>query len=226
MNIDIKKFQHIADVKGYPIFEGKLNTNIWGVRSNNQNAGKFDDLLFVFETWKGVITKSMQFQVTCDPSDLSLIASKNSLGCAITKPMFHKQVWQFGFHKQDINHPALVQKNPITVIRDFNKNDILDDLSIDYNSLKKITKPDGVVEYINNNGVLIRREQTGLFGIDCHRASSWRILESVGLYSEGCTVHYDPSRYMKEFIPYIKECANMSNTFSYTLITENEYNSL
>jgi hypothetical protein len=172
--------------------------NIIGIRNNNQKSGSFDDILYTFN-WNAVENKEEELKeyiVTVDPGDLSLLQPINSAGCAIVKPGQYIDMWAFGYHHGDKDHPALVQVNQCTVYRDNNKNNILE-----------------------FNG----KEDTGLFGINCHRASRWKILNNVGLYSAGCIVHQDINRYYSEFIPSIKKYGNNNKKFNYTLLTENDF---
>jgi hypothetical protein len=218
MNIDYDKLKRYVTSKWtYYIIPERLN--IIGIRATNQNAGSFDDILC---TMSNDLSYVNNYQVTVDPSDLALVNMKNTKGVAIAKAnIFYKDIWSFGFHKQDKTHPALVQVNPITVIRDFNKDTILN-----YNKIEKFTLVESngkTTDYYDGNK-LVLREEIGLFGINCHRASSWKISEKIGLYSEGCTVHKDVNRYNKEFIPTIKKYADIINKFSYLIINEDEYN--
>lgn len=223
MNIDIKQIIEVARINNYPLFIGDKNPNVWCIRSSNQNAGYFDDYELVFTLNTKMKEDCYVFNVTCDPSDLSLIKMSNPLGCAIIKEGHHKGIWSYGFHKQDKSHPALVQVKPCIVIRDFNKDSILDNKTIEFD--RKLTLDNGLVEYYKNH-ILLRREQTGIFGINNHRASAWQNLVKVGPYSEGCVVHQDPDRYNKEFIYMMKLYSEYANTFSLTLITQETYESV
>lgn len=213
-------FIKYGNARGFGIFYDGLNKpynlNIWGVRSNNQHSGKFDDKLFIWTT--GIF---QEYDVTVDPSDIYLLNPIHKLGTAIIKPEQYIGVWKKGFHKNRKDHPALVQKKPITVFRDFNKDTILD-----FNTIKdaeEIYKGNGLVEYFKD-GKLVFRKHTGLFGINCHRASKWKILEKIGLYSAGCVVHQDPFRYKDEFLFTIDNAIkHWGNSFTFTLITERNF---
>ena len=62
--------------------------------------------------------------------------------------------------------------------------------------------------------------QTGMFGINIHRASAYRELENVGANSAGCQVFQDPS----EFDIFIDICKKSKefwgDKFSYTLLEQ------
>jgi hypothetical protein len=213
-------FTSYAKSKGYHMFKSdtSYDLNIWGVRTINQHAGDFDDWLFVFTN-----TIFEHYKVTVDPSDLYLLTPIHPLGTAIIKPGQYRGVWSLGYHKNSKDHPALVQSKPITVIRDFNRDGTLDFDKPEYLYARNNVNGKGITEFYNDQNKVIFRTHEGLFGINCHRASKWKILEKIGLHSAGCVVHYDPTRYDKEFIPLIKKAVEVwGNSFTFTLITERE----
>ena len=187
----------IAAKKGYSIFnKGDYNLNIWNIRSTSKLSNSFDDVQVIFY-YDNDKLKVKTFRITTDPGKDSLLKPRNSSGTFILKPNQYKGCWKLGYHKGKTDHPALVQIAPVTGYRDRNKNDILD---------------------MDDRTIV-----TGMYGINCHRASAWRLLEYVGLYSEGCQVHYDPNRYNKEFISLIQDAIEChGNRFTITLITEKD----
>lgn len=81
---------------------------------------------------------------------------------------------------------------PLTVIRDFNKNNYLDFTS--------------------------GKEETGLFGINIHRANLSGKFTSVNQWSAGCQVFADSGQF-NEFISLCEKSQKYwEKTFSYTLI--------
>ncbi len=216
-------FKEYAKIKEYIVFSSidkSHNLNIWGVRSDNQHSGKFDDKLFI---WTNDLFE--EYIVTVDPSDIYLLNPINKKGTAIITPGQYRGVWRKGYHQGRSDHPALVQVKPITVYRDFNKDNILDINKPIYSHQRMRNLPDGskVIEYINNKFEVVFIKHTGLFGINCHRASKWKIKEKIGLYSAGCVVHKDPFRYKNEFLVTIDTAIlNWGNGFTFTLITEKE----
>ncbi len=210
---------------GYRLFDRDdkdYNLNVISIRSENQVAGKFDDiecLLWKYNNvWSNVI-----HSVTTDPSDLCLLNPKNTLGAAIVKPGQYPNSHRLGLHKG--KYEALVQQNNICVIRDNNRNNILDTYLDTQEDLVKIVKPNLYGGFITKylHGIEVKYvEETGKFGINHHRASAYKILEHIGLYSEGCTVHDDPTQYV-EFIKIIKEAVdNWGNNFTTTYLTEKQ----
>ena len=215
-DISIKKLLAIYDKLGYPVNnrEGsKFELNIGAIRTNNITADKYDDFEFVFRKAPKPSNPTINtpdwirryelgyildvFVVTTNPSTSLLLKPINKNGTAIVVPGYYSKVWRFGNHKNDKNHPALVQVRTISVYRDNNK-----DYKLDYN---------GVIE-------------NGLFGINNHRASSWKITDYIGLNSAGCIVHKNVTNYNNVFIWTIKESLKERNKdFDFALITENEY---
>ena len=65
------------------------------------------------------------------------------------------------------------------------------------------------------------KEETGMFGINMHRASINGNNNEIGLYSAGCQVHQDYKRFTYEFMPIIKSAIGKSS-ITYTLINEDD----
>lgn len=198
------------------------NINIVPIRANVQKAGSFDDVYFVFWKYKGIWV-AHKYACTVDPSDLSLVQMKNPDGCAIVKPGQYEHSHKLGYHKG--KYEALVQAGPMTVIRDFDKDDQLDWYIDTKDLVKRIDNTVAGIttyNYCDEQGNLIFREQTGIFGINHHRASAYQILVRVGLYSEGCTVVQNPSDYDK-LVSYWSAASKLwGNWFTTTYITEQQ----
>ena len=117
-NIDV--LRKIAKVHDFAIFDkGNYNLNIWGIRCNTVDTGTFNDLLLVFYKANDANPKMNGkwtydwFSITTDPSDLNLIKSINSKGCAILKEGQFRGAFKVGKHKGD--YPALVQVKPLSL---------------------------------------------------------------------------------------------------------------
>jgi len=198
--LTVDKLINIAKSKDYSIFYSNgiynCNLNIWGIRSNNPDTEHFNDMFVLFyQTIKGKWNIET-FEGTTDPSDNLLRRPANVNGCAILVPGQHRKMWSYGFHKGRRDHKALVQFSPVPVYRDRNLDNILDFQS---------------------------PIETGMFGINMHRASAYGDNPEIGLYSAGCQVHAHIAKYNNTFIPLIETCVREGNSiFSYTLITEND----
>ena len=194
---------------GYAVFENDVknyNLNIAGIRHTTNVPNAFDDLLCVFWKYNGAWTLRV-FPCTTDPGTYWLKNPENKLGTAIVKEGQYKGVWKLGLHQG--KYKALVQKNPITVIRDFDR-----DNELDYDSGK---------------------EETGIFGINCHRANENGKSVNVDKWSAGCQVLqnreiFHPENQAEkvfEFDYLLHLCdkakENFSDSFTYTLLNEKQF---
>lgn len=182
--------------KGYFIFETDINPynlNIIGIRSNNGQPNSFDDYIVVMWKYKGRWTFNVH-EATTDPGLYYLKHPANSSGTAILKEGQYLHCYCLGLHQGQ--YKALVQFMPVTVIRDFDKDNYL---SI-------------------NSG----REETGMFGINIHRANLTGKTINVNQWSAGCQVFADSS----VFKTFISQCEKSQKywgkLFSYTLININD----
>ena len=180
--------------KGYEVYDSPNKLNIVGVRSNTTVPNKFDDKIYAF--WKEPTGewKGKHWTATTDPGTYYLNNPLSNLGTAILKQGQYKDAYAIGLHKGQ--YTALVQSKPVTVIRDYDRNGILD----------------------FNNG----REETGLFGINIHKAG--KDSSEVDQWSAGCQV-FSKSADFNEFIDLAKKQKDIyGNKFTYTLIDERSYN--
>ncbi len=190
---NIRKLITALKGKGYVIYTKPYELNIVGRRSPNTIPNKFDDTLFVFwkdddNNWEG-----KKYNITTDPATYFLQNPLSTLGSAILKEGQWKDAYGIGMHRN--SYEAVVQKKPVTVYRDYNRDAILD----------------------WNNG----REETGLFGINIHKAGV--NTQDIGKYSAGCQVFQDVSDF-EEFMNLARKQKQLyGNTFTYTLIDERAY---
>ena len=195
-NLTVSDLVRTLQKKGYAVFENDakpFNLNIVGIRSADPKPNVFNDLLCVFWKYQGRWSM-IQMDCTTESGLHWLENPLNSKGTAILKEGQWRGMWGLGLHQG--KYKALKQVKPITVIRDFDK--------------------DG--EYDYDSG----REETGLFGINCHRANAKRESVVVGKWSAGCQVVQNPH----EFDVLVKLCEEAAevhgNSFTYTLINEND----
>jgi hypothetical protein len=223
-NCLIEALQKYARRKNYVIFEDSFgrthNLNIWAIRNNCNIAGKFDDVLIVF--WGSSNNFNIEiFECTVDPGELHLLSPINRKGTAIVKEGQYRGLWQKGFHKRDVSHPALVQRRPITIIRDFNRDNIIDLTpdNLDEYKLVQTKLGDTITRtYTHSNGSKYI-EEDGIFGINLHRAHRSLLARTVGLYSAGCIVVRDYNEFTNRLLPLInKGEINYGNSFTFTLI--------
>jgi hypothetical protein len=99
-----------------------------------------------------------------------------------------------GMHRGE--YEALVQRKPVVVYRDPNK-----DLLIDKSEL---------------------RTDKGMYGINIHRSHPSVEVSQVNKYSAGCQVIQDPKEY-KKFMKIVNQAKIMrENVFSYTLFNQKD----
>lgn len=199
---DIDILRKIAKRHGFIIYDrGNYNLNIWGIRCDITDTKHFNDLLLVFykanEVHLNLNGKWIYdwYSITTDPSDMNLIKPINSKGCAILDEGQFQGAFKLGKHKGD--YDALVQAKPLPIFR--------------------ITRKDGDIE--------ISGEPTfEMCGINIHRASKWKIVRTIGLYSAGCQVFESVRDYEDKFIPLVKKAATMyGNSFTYTLVNISDF---
>lgn len=193
----LPEIAYVMKRKKYTIFEEdskQYNLNLVGIRSNNITPGKFDDVLYVFWRYKGKWFEK-HYKITTDPGLHYLKKPLNPLGTAILKPGQYKGMWAIGMHRG--KYKALVQVKDVTVIRDGNK-----DNKLDFNA---------------------KKEQTGKFGINLHRALEDVETSNVGAHSAGCQVFANPDDFDEVIELCEKARDNFGNSFTYTLLEERDF---
>lgn len=195
MNYTRESIFAAATAKGFLIFSDEsknYNLNLIGLRTQTNRPNYFDDWMLVFWKYNG-IWNQLQFKITTDPGLywLGNVADGNSMGTAIVKEGQYRGMWKVGTHK---GYRALQQIGAVTVVRDFDR--------------------DGQLDYHTG------REESGIFGINCHRANAKRQSIQVDKWSAGCQVFADPS----DFNVFLNICTEASgiwgNSFTYTLLNE------
>lgn len=194
-NQDFNTLLTVLRNQNYTIFEKPYQLNIVGIRTDSFVPNSFNDFIIVFykdETGNWVVNK---YSATTDPGTYWLKNPMAPKGTAILKKGQYPGSHQIGLHKG--NYTALVQKGPVTVIRDYDR-----DNQLSYNSMKSDT--------------------SSSLGINIHRAAPSGQTERVDKYSAGCQV-FNSANDFAEFIAAAKKHANLyGNSFTYTLIDERE----
>ena len=183
--------------KGYVFFDGnkKLNLNLIGVRRDNTGTNKFDDFMVMAYKDENLNPVCKLFPITTDPGEYWLKNPINPKGTAILVPGQYRGTWKLGKHQN--NYEALVQRKEVKVWRDNNKDEVMD-----YGQLKLISQ--------------------GYFGINIHRSNPYTESFVVNRWSAGCQVFQKIDDY-KEFMELCRESAELyGNSFTYTLLTEQE----
>lgn len=146
---------------GHRIYwRGDHHLVLFGFRSPEREANRFDDLLGVAWTEDGE-WKVETFRGTTDPGTYWLENPSRVEGTAVLVPDSYRDVWRIDLHAG--KYPALCQRSgPVRVYRDANRDDRID------------TDSDSI--------------QTGYFGINIHRSSASGESTQVDRWSAGCQV--------------------------------------
>jgi hypothetical protein len=196
---NVEKLIHTLERLGHKVFRNDqkpFNLNIVGIRNDNSAQNSFDDEIHIF--WKYHNEWNFRrFRITTDPGLTWLLSPLNESGTAILKEGQYPVTYRIGLHRN--KYAALVQANPVTVIRDFNR-----DSKLDFES-----------------GI----EQTGFFGINIHRASASGESVLVDKWSAGCQV-FANIREFNEFLSLCRQAtAEWNDQLTYTLIRRRDMES-
>jgi hypothetical protein len=143
-----------------------------------------------FDDLIGLIEKDnlVLFSGTTNPGTHWLKNLLNPKGAALLKPNQYLNTYQLDLHQG--KYTALCQRKPVTVYRDANKNNFAEESSV---------------------------TDTGLFGINIHRANPSAVSSIIDKWSAGCQVLNDPI----DFNFLIKRCKESGlKEFTYTLLKE------
>ena len=192
---NIRTLLLLMKLKGYKVYDKPNQLNLVAVRNSSVIPNKFDDILYVFwkndkNNWEGRF-----YTITTDTGTYWLKNPMNKLGAALLKDGQYIDAYTIGLHRGE--YKALVQQKPVTVIRDYDRNAILD----------------------FNNG----KEDTGNFGINIHRAGSKGTTINVDKWSAGCQVFENAEDFANFLVLAEKHKALYGNNFTYTLVDERAY---
>lgn len=194
MKITAEQLKQAMANAGHKLFSrGDYNLNLIGIRSRDTKANTFNDLFCVLFKMGGV-EQLWQFACTTDPGTYYRQNPLNVKGTAVLCEGQHKHMWQLGRHQG--KYPALVQRGQTTVYRDGDKNEDLD-----------------ITDVV---------QDTGYFGINCHRASNKGIAEKVDKFSAGCQVIQHPTEYAMLINLVRLAVEKHGNNFTYTLLNQND----
>jgi hypothetical protein len=184
-----------AERLGYSIDKRPNKLNIIGVRNSAATSqDKFDDLLAYFFYDKSGKLVGRVVSGTTDPSTVFLKSPINLKGAAILKSGQYKDAYQLGLHRN--KYEALVQRKPVTVIRDDDRNALINYLA---------------------------PTQTGLYGINIHKSTKGKNNEDIiGLDSAGCQV-FRNIRDFEDMMQLARISKNKyGNSFTYTLLDDRD----
>jgi hypothetical protein len=177
--------------RGYRVLTRPFELNIIGIRSNTSIPNVFNDSVSILFTDNTGRPASITWKATTDPGTYWLKNPMSELGTAVLKPGQYIGSHALGMHRG--KYLALVQIRNVTVVRDFNR--------------------DGKADY--NTG----REETGLFGINIHRALESGTTKTIDRYSAGCQVFANAGDFSM-FLQLAERHKNLyGNSFNYTLLS-------
>jgi len=128
------------------------------------------------------------YTCTTNPGTYWLLNLANPKGAAVLKPGQYVDSWQIGLHQG--KYQALTQCKPIAVYRDGDRDEVAEALG---------------------------QFETGMFGINIHRANDKLISKLIDKWSAGCQVLNNP----QQFTELLNKCkATKNKTFTYTLLNE------
>lgn len=184
----------VLKLKGYTVFDGEgYDLNLVGIRTADFQANRFND-------WIGVLYRADQqwsqffFRGTTDPGTYWRTNPMNVAGTAVLKPGQYRRSHRLGKHG---GYEALQQAAPLVVYRDADRSTTLE---------------------VNE-----AKTQTGMFGINIHRASATGLSKSVDKWSAGCQVVQDPLHF-QFLMDLVRASARVhGDLFSYTLLEERDF---
>jgi len=184
-----------ANSQGYFFDKRPFKLNVVGVRNPmNTSPLRFDDAIAYFYYDDNGNLVGNVGRATTSPSIYFLENPMNTKGAGILKQGQYKDAYSIGLHRGLYN--ALVQTKPVTVIRDDDRNSIIN---------------------------LFSSTQTGLFGINIHRATAGKDDSSeIGQDSAGCQTFQNTSDFNQMMDMAYKSKSLYGNTFTYTLIDQKE----
>ena len=189
--------ENVMQQKSYVFFgNGKYNLNLIGIRAkrpNDVNSDKFEDVLTVIYNDDNLKPVKLIIPITTVPGLSYMKNPANNKGTAILKPGQYRGVWKIDYHAG--KYLALCQRgDKFVVYRDNNRDYILDfdEATADY----------------------------GYFGLNFHHAGTNSLL--VANWSAGCQVAQKMADFDKVMILSNKAKALYGNSFTYTLLEEED----
>ncbi len=193
MSLTIKSLTAALKKAGAPLFKGELNVTLVGIRMPTAEQNTFNDVLCVLFQQDGK-KQLLQYAMTCDPGAYYLENPLNKKGTAVLVPGHYKSCWRLGLHRG--KYHALVQVGEMAVYRDNDKNRSID---------------------IEKAPI-----ESGVFGINLHRAATNNYTLVVDKFSAGCQVLANIDDF-NQLMDVVTQSANKYGpVFSYTLLNADD----
>ncbi len=177
--------------KGWPVDLRPFALNLLGLRAPSRKGGKFDDEIHAFYQDQRKQWHYHIYPATTDPSDFYLEHPYNGKYTSILAEGQYVNAYQMGLHHGKT--PALVQRGPVTIVQDYDRN----------------------ARFDSTNGHRI----TGLFGINIHpRFALDASSNIVGRASAGCQVPMHDADMAEILKLAAGHAARYGNQFTYSLL--------
>lgn len=192
--ININKAIELTKSQGGLVFTTPYYLNLFAVRDLS-NPNKFNDNLiyYWYDKSGSLYSVNVTKGYTTDPGFTCLVKPQNVKGCAILKEGWWRRLWKKGKHQG--KYTALVQANNCIVYRDNNRDHNFD----------------------------LDRVDTGIFGINLHRANASMTSTVVNGWSAGCQVVADPKEFDQLMLAVTKANQAGQEYFSYMLVNKSTY---
>ena len=200
MDLSYDNIKKLYKKKKYKFCDGTYNLNIFGIRDKTFAEDTFNDYIGVAYENDLCQFKVDLYPGTTDPGVHCLRNPLNKNGTIIMLEGQYRGYYKIGIHNRSkpVNsYSSLEQCGAMEYVRDNNKDNVLD-----IDPSKKIK---------------------GVFKTNLHRASKYRVLRYIGLYSAGCQVIQDP-KHFDALMDTAKRQVSLGwgDKFSYTLFNIND----
>lgn len=186
---------HRARQAGHVVFtEGTLNVNLIAIRELDPISNRFGCLFTATYREPDGSWVSRGYPCTTNPGHYWLENPGRVEGTAILVPGQYRGAYELGEHRG--KYRALVQRRPVNVWRDDNRDEVLD--------------------WGDGPGT------PGYYGINVHRASAHGPVDDVDRWSAGCIVLQDPNHFQELISICYSSMAHWGKSFTLTLLAENQ----
>lgn len=186
----LQKLRALLKHKGFKLYKRPYELNIVGLRSESTIPNRFDDEIHVFYKTSPIKWNYHVFKATTDPGTFWLKQPLQPQGTAILSEGQFVGAYHLGLHRGQ--YKALVQLKPVSIIRDYDRNAVLD--------------------FYNGN------KTRGMFGINIHRANKTGTTKTVDKYSAGCQVFENANAFQQFLLLCERHNKLYGNSFTYTLL--------
>lgn len=186
----LQKLRAILKHNGFKLYTRPYELNIVGLRSASTVPNRFDDEIHVFYKVSPIKWNYHVYKATTDPGTFWLRNPMQPQGTAILAQGQYEHTYEMGLHRGQ--YTALVQRKPVTVIRDYDR--------------------DAMLDFYNG------KKTKGLYGINVHRANRIGTTKTVDKNSAGCQVFENATAFQQFMLLCERHRRMYGNKFTYTLI--------